>query len=80
MKTYYQILEVSENASNTEIKKAYKRLDQLRHPDKNKNNTAHDKYIEIKNAYEYQKYSAAVVLVVEFFNDGATDCVRRILF
>lgn len=53
MKTYYQILEVSENASNTEIKKAYKRLAQLWHPDKNKNNTAHDKFIEIKNAYDF---------------------------
>ena len=34
-KNYYQILELNENATSDEIKKAYRRLSFVYHPDKN---------------------------------------------
>ena len=52
MKNYYQILEISQNADTNEIKKAYRRLSMIWHPDKNKDVNAHTKFIEINEAYE----------------------------
>ncbi|KAJ9590434.1 hypothetical protein L9F63_016521, partial [Diploptera punctata] len=54
MVDYYGILEVSRNASNPEIKKAYRRLALKWHPDKNPDNLdeANKKFKEISEAYE----------------------------
>jgi DnaJ family protein B protein 4 len=50
---YYNILEVKETASIEEIKKAYRRLSMMYHPDKNKNNPdATAKFQKISEAYE----------------------------
>lgn len=50
---FYNILEVSEDASIDEIKKSYRRLSMLYHPDKNKNNPdATAKFQKINEAYE----------------------------
>jgi len=53
LKDYYQILELPPSASRLEIKKAYRRLALLHHPDKN-GNTASSEFMfsEIKTAYE----------------------------
>lgn len=49
---YYQILEVSEDADESEIKKAFRKLSKF-HPDRNPGNEEiHKKYIEITKAYE----------------------------
>jgi DnaJ-class molecular chaperone len=49
-KNYYDILGVSNNASHDEIKKAYRRLSLIHHPDKNGNHED-DKFKELNEAY-----------------------------
>jgi DnaJ-class molecular chaperone len=51
--SYYNILEVNDNASPDEIKKAYRRLSMLHHPDKNSNSPeSKEKFQKISEAYE----------------------------
>ena len=50
MKDYYKILEVEEKASQDEIKKAYRKLASMYHPDKNPQ--GEEKFKEIAEAYE----------------------------
>ncbi len=51
-KSLYETLEVSENASEAEIKKAYRKLARKYHPDVNKDPSAEEKFKEINAAYE----------------------------
>ncbi|QJC31185.1 molecular chaperone DnaJ [Enterobacteriaceae endosymbiont of Macroplea mutica] len=52
-KDYYDILNINKNATETEVKKAYKRLAIKFHPDRNPGDkNAEDKFKEIKQAYE----------------------------
>ena len=52
-KNYYDILGVSENATEEEIKKAFRTLAKKYHPDRNKGDkTAEDKFKEISEAYD----------------------------
>jgi molecular chaperone DnaJ len=51
-KDYYNILEVDKNASDTDIKKAYRKLALKHHPDRNPGNrAAEDKFKEVNEAY-----------------------------
>ena len=53
LKDYYKILEMEPSATLTEIKKAYRRLAQQYHPDKNSSDEyALTYFAEIKEAYE----------------------------
>ena len=47
--TYYQLLDITKNSSLDDIKKAYKRLAVLCHPDKNNGND--EKFKEVNEAY-----------------------------
>jgi DnaJ-class molecular chaperone len=49
---YYDVLSVSKNASEAEIKKAYRRKALEFHPDKNKSANAESKFKEVNEAYE----------------------------
>jgi len=50
---YYKVLDVPRNASDGELKKAYRKLAMKYHPDRNKSDkTAEEKFKEAKEAYE----------------------------
>ena len=49
MDDYYKILNIDKNASNDEIKAAYRKLARENHPDKGGNN---EQFIKIQEAYE----------------------------
>ena len=49
---YYKILGVERNASEADIKKAYRRLAMKHHPDRNPDKSAEGKFKEAKEAYE----------------------------
>lgn len=53
MENYYKILQIDENASESEIKKAFRRLSFKYHPDKNPNEE--EKFKQINQAYEVLK-------------------------
>lgn len=50
---YLHILELSENANDKDIKKAFRRLALIYHPDKNKSPEANTKFLEVCEAYEW---------------------------
>ena len=50
---FYEVLDVARNASDEEIKKAYRKLAMKHHPDRNQDNpSAEEKFKEVKEAYE----------------------------
>ncbi|HEY3486623.1 MAG TPA: molecular chaperone DnaJ, partial [Gammaproteobacteria bacterium] len=49
---YYEVLEVQKNASEADLKKAYRRLAMKYHPDRNSDKAAEEKFKEAKEAYE----------------------------
>lgn len=83
---YYEVLGVSKEASQDEIKKAYRKLAMKYHPDRNKEPGAEDKFKEINEAYEvlsdeqkrkaYDQYGFAGVdgsFGQQGFNQGFSD-------
>ena len=51
-RTYYGILNLPEGATKAQIKKSYRKLVKLYHPDVSNDPNAHEKYLEINQAYE----------------------------
>ena len=51
-KNLYQVFGLKQNATQQEIKAAYRKLAKIYHPDKNKEDGAAEKYIEINEAHE----------------------------
>lgn len=50
--SYYDILEIDQHATIADIKKSFRLLALKHHPDKNKSNEAHQKFLQIVEAYE----------------------------
>jgi molecular chaperone DnaJ len=86
-KDYYQILGVSRNASEKEIKQAYRRLARKHHPDLNPNDkSAEAKFKEINAAYEvlsnpekrkkYDQFGEQWEYAEQFAKSGGQERVR----
>ena len=60
MKNYYDMLDISESASNKEIKQAFKKLAKEHHPDRGGDTTkfkeANEAYDTLKNPSKKQEY------------------------
>lgn len=54
-KDYYKVLNVDRNASEDDIKKAYRKLARKYHPDVSKEQHAEDKFKDVQEAYEVLK-------------------------
>lgn len=68
---YYEVLGVSRNATEAEIKKAYRQKALLYHPDKNPNNKdAEDKFKEAAEAYEVLSNSEKRSRYDQFGHEG----------
>ena len=68
---YYDILGVTKNASNDEIKKSYRRLAMKHHPDRNTDDSdAERKFKEAKEAYEVLSDSDKRAAYDQFGHDG----------
>ena len=52
MSSYHKTLNISTGATKGQIKNAYRKLAKKFHPDRNKSTNAHEKFIEISEAYE----------------------------
>lgn len=52
MKDYYKLLNLTRSASEQEIKKAYREQAMKWHPDRNKESNAHERFIQISEAFE----------------------------
>lgn len=71
--SYYQLLNVSKNASSEQIKKAYHKLALKYHPDKNPTSDQQDKFKSISEAYQIlsdpqkrQKYDRYLETGIDF--------------
>ncbi|EGV66460.1 DnaJ-domain-containing protein [Yamadazyma tenuis ATCC 10573] len=51
-KDYYKILDIGKDADDKTVKSAYRRLSKLYHPDKNPSEEAHERFIEVGEAYD----------------------------
>ncbi len=68
---YYEVLGVSKNSSNDEIKKSYRRLAMKHHPDRNTDDSdAESKFKEAKEAYEVLSDSDKRAAYDQFGHDG----------
>lgn len=69
-KNYYQLLEVTRGSSPLDIKRAYKRLAVLFHPDKNPSESAVDDFAKVKAAYDVLMDTELKDVYYRFGEDG----------
>ena len=69
-KDYYQILGVDKNATDDDIKKAYRRMALKYHPDKNKTPGAEERFKEVAEAYEILSHAEKRSMFDKFGEEG----------
>ncbi len=74
---YYEVLGVSRDASNEEIRKAFRKLAFQYHPDRNRDGDAADKFKEINEAYEVLSDSNKRAAYDRFGHSGAEGIFGR---
>jgi molecular chaperone DnaJ len=75
---YYEILGIGKNASPDEIKKAYRKLAFMHHPDKNAGDKgAEEKFKEVSEAYEILSDSNKKATYDQFGHDGLRGAFGR---
>ena len=75
---YYDVLNVSKNATKDEIKKSYRRLAMKFHPDRNTNDAdAEKKFKEAKEAYEVLSDNSKKETYDRFGHDGLNQAGAR---
>ena len=68
---YYSLLHISRDATEREIKRAYRTLSKKYHPDKNPNNsTAQSRFVEVAEAYEILSDSTLRKIYDQYGHDG----------
>ena len=77
-KTYYDILDIANNSSHDEIKKAYRKLSLKYHPDRNNNKETAELYKKITEAYDVlsddvkrKNYDLSLKIPLGLDNDSA---------
>ena len=75
---YYEVLGVTRNASETDIKKAYRRVAMKYHPDRNPDDKAsEDKFKEAKEAYEVLSDASKRAAYDQFGHAGVDPSAAR---
>ncbi|KAM4057458.1 DnaJ domain-containing protein [Hirsutella rhossiliensis] len=68
---YYNVLGVGKDASDRELKSAYRKLSKRHHPDKNPNDKeSHDKFVEVADAYNVLSDSELRQVYDRYGHDG----------
>ena len=82
MINYYTILEINENCTKEEIRKKYKELSKIYHPDKNNGDDTH--FILIKEAYDNlynnelrQKHNLQIIFGEVHFTDEEYNLLKK---
>ncbi len=73
MKNYFQILGLEPNASESEIRRAYRQKAKLHHPDVNTHADAHHHFMELNEAYEFLADNAQRTNYVLLLNQDKMD-------
>jgi DnaJ-class molecular chaperone len=76
MLDYYKLLNIPKIASTNEIKKAYRIAAHFWHPDKNKSTQAHQKFIEITEAYNILLNPSKRKVYDELFQEQINSIVK----
>ncbi len=79
VKNYYKILNIEKDATNRQVKDAYRKLVKFWHPDINRSSNSHEKIIEINEAYEILKHKDKREIYNRIYNEyfGATNKVEN---
>ena len=59
---YYDALEVGRHSSTLDIRKAYKKMSKIYHPDKSPGPEMADRFQKIKTAYDVSNYSQKIII------------------